>query len=62
MFGMDSSATLYLMSLMISRAPSLMILLFSRAVSLICDDFQSGSISDGLNDISRARSQYSFRI
>ena len=43
---------------MISRAVSLMILLFSRAVSrstlticravsLISDDFQSGSISDG---------------
>ena len=68
---------------MISRAASLMILLFSRAVSqstltisravsLISDHFQSGSISDGLNDfqswwfirliISRARSQYGFRI
>ena len=46
---------------MISRAASLMILLFSRAVSrstltisravsLISDDFQSGSVSDGLND------------
>ena len=68
---------------MISRAASLMFLLFSkavsqstltisRAVSLISDDFQGGSISDGLNDfqswmfirliISRARSQYGFRI
>ena len=68
---------------MISRAASLTILLFSRAVSrstltisravpLISDDFQSSIISDGLNDfkscwfirliISRARSQYGFRI
>ena len=46
---------------MISRAASLMISLFSRAVSritlticravyLISDDFQNGSISDELND------------
>ena len=56
-------------SLMIlfSRAVSLSTLTISRAVSLISDDFQSGSISDELNDFqswtfirlifSRARSQ-----
>ena len=57
---------------MISRAVSLSTLTISRAVSLIFDDFQSSSISGGLNDfqswwfvrliISRARSQYGFRI
>ena len=66
------SRAVSLSSLTFSRAVSLSTLTFSRAVPLIFDDFQSGSISDKLNDfqswmfirliISRVRSQYGFRI
>ena len=68
------SRAVSLMILLFSRAVSQSTLTISRAVSLISDDFQSGSISHRLNDfqswwfialrliISRARSQYGFRI